>query len=588
MGLSLVTFVYNTMKPRLNNQKSKYWLPTILSEVKHPQDPQKKALVPLEVPEWELGELSGETGNGVGNTIASVWWFLLLSAFDKQKKNHNDWPKNLDDFTGRRDAGAPQPKLKLSKVKVHGLPNIAVGELTDLVSTGNGGYKGAIPIIVAAYETGPWQKKIEIEGEYTLTQSVVAADDPKNDKRDPLPPTEKDPVPGLQNYQWPKELVEGTGKAVILVTGLQLRAEVEIFVTGKKTERKPRVNVVSVSLAPQTGPTFDLDEKRLTINKGKTITEKTMQSWKKLAANAFRSQDARKELTSKLVQNLNAADIKTSFSDAATEQLGKALDGVLGAVAEGQLPSKDTYVPPGEGPVERYLFDRIRASLADPKSPFYPPAVTFSVKDPALDPAKIKQIDLGPQKIDDELDFSSVVVNAVTISAIPNVEIPSADAKMVTGGIEATLRFGTIADEREVTYYENGEPKTKKVPKAPLTLKGDIVLTFRNSGDKMTGKITIKVPKPSVLCGLSAGGPDADQLVITVNKLDLVLKADEYDVIVEMGDLFQEAIKKLFNSTDVKEKILTGVKDQMQKSKGKVANGLSQAARSVIGQRLTQ
>ncbi|MGG7569469.1 hypothetical protein [Streptomyces sirii] len=176
-------------------------------------------------------------------------------------------------------------------------------------------------------------------------------------------------VKGLEGVEWPRQEIEGHGQFTVTAENLAFDVVLRAETTGTGADRAPQLTVESITVASQ--PTFHLDEKSLTIE-GSTIDENTLETWKQAAADAFNSPDAGQALTAKLVDTLAQPSFRDQFSITVTAQLAKALDGVLGAVPAGTLPSDDSGFPRKYGPLEIYLFDRLRASVNDTGSGFYP------------------------------------------------------------------------------------------------------------------------------------------------------------------------------------------------------------------------
>ncbi|SHL84210.1 hypothetical protein [Streptomyces yunnanensis] len=556
MTAALLEFVYATMRKRINDPASSYWLPKILEKI---QTPDKHSLSPLKVDKWELGALTGDQGVAIADGIAGAWWVFVGSAFDKAKAaGVPDLPDNLDDFAGQRDRDDQYPALTLTGVTVGGLPNASVGDLSGLTPTQNG-YRGTVRIKAAAYDSHGYQPWIAIDGDYRLVQHAVVIDDPQALTGDGLKPPTKTVLKGLDKYgvHWPSQQIEGRGKFRFTVRDLAFDVRLSIDVAGSGAGRTAKVTVESVAIA--TKPTFTLDEKALTIE-GDTVTEKTKDVWKKSAKNAFNSDESAKALTAKLAAALNADDFRTEFSGSVTDQLSKALDGVLGT---GPLPADSGQPPTGDGPLDVYLFDRVRAALNDKGSGFYPPTVVRGSTDPKLDPLKIDNIELGVHKvIVVDVDFH---LEDVVVGGIPNVLIPAEDAALVAGGIDATLRFGRISGEPQITVHATGVGKIVK------------------SGDHFHGPVVVTVNQPSVALGLSFSGRDADELTIGLRSLDLQVTEDKLSIEVHIG---KWDLSSLFNSSDIKNRVIKGIQDGANDRKNDIAKALTDNARKVIAAKL--
>ncbi|GGZ39823.1 hypothetical protein GCM10010387_37730 [Streptomyces inusitatus] len=565
MAEALIDFVYATMRKRADDPDSPYWLPKILEGIRTPDG---RTLSPLKADSWELGELAGDTGTTVADSIAVAWWNFVGKAFDRAKKDGvGGLPESLDDFDSQRDRDDQYPGLTLSGVSVTGLPNASVGELTDVTTTENG-YRGTVRITTAAYDSHGYQPQITVDGSYRLVQHVVVIDDPESAPDAPevlagtLRPPTAVPADGLKAYGvgWPSQTIEGSGAFLFTVKGLVLDVRLTVETAGSGSGRTEKVTVESVSVAA--APVFALDEDKLTID-GDTITDLNRKAWKGAAVLAFDSPDAAEALTAKLADALNAEDFRTQFSGSVTDQLTKALGDVLGT---GPLPADSGRPPAGDGPVEVYLFDRVRASLNDPDSGFYPPTVVRSSSDPALDPLSIDTIDLGEHQVMGvPVDFT---LNEVTIRGISDVLVPAEDAALVAEGVDATLRFGRISQ-------------------TPITVAASVVATFVKSGDHLDGTMTTTVRQPSAALGLSFSGPDADSLTIGLRSLTVDIDPDKLDIGVHVEGLPDEAVHTILNTSDIKDGFIKGVQDGAERRKDDIAKALTDNARKVIAKKLS-
>ncbi|KJY41629.1 hypothetical protein VR41_11690 [Streptomyces sp. NRRL B-1568] len=393
-------------------------------------------------------------------------------------------------------------------------------------------------------------------------------------------------VNGLEGVEWPRQEIEGHGQFTVTAQDLAFDVVLRAEATGMGADRIPQLTVESITVASQ--PTFHLDEKSLTIE-GSTIDQATLDIWKRAAADAFNSADAGKALTGKLVDTLADPSFRDQFSSTVTAQLVKALDGVLGAVPAGSLPSDDSGFPAKYGPLELYLFDRLRASVNDTGSGFYPPTVVLGATDPTLEPYGLGDLDLGSYKIG--VATADLGFKRGSIKGISNVLIPVKDAALTDGGIGATLRFGQL-------------PGDAKVPAPPLTITGRWSVSFPDAAaaaaaapehattndddDTIEGDITIKIDQPSATAGLSFSGRDADELTIGLDALTLAIVTKDLQITVDFDQptIWKAAIEKVLNKDEVKQKIIDGVQSTADTHRADIAKELTDNARTVIHTKL--
>ncbi|MFF8912847.1 hypothetical protein ACF08M_05840 [Streptomyces sp. NPDC015032] len=568
MATKLLDFIYATMYKRINNPDSPYWLPSVLKEVRAPDG---RSLHLLKIPMWDIGQLTGAEGAAIGDNISTQWWTQVVAAFeDARDRGVRDLP-STGAFTHQRDAEHPCPVLSLSDLTVDGLPNASVGELHNLTPT-NTGYRGTIRVTTAAYDTHGWRQQITIKGKYSLVQHVVAIDRPGtgNGAREDLKPPTKTEINGLQGVEWPRQRIEGHGHFALTVKDLAFDVVLRAEVAGTGADRALQLAVESITLASQPG--FHLSEDSLTIEDSK-LDPDLLDVWKQSAAGAFNHRDARKALTEKLVGTLAEAAFRDELSATATTQLAKALDGVLGAVPHGGLPHDDSRFPARYGPLEVYLFDRLRASVNDPDSGFYPPTVVLGATNPALEPYDIGHIDLGTHKLG--VAPVTLTFKDIRIKGISNVLVPTGDTALTDEGLAATLRFGRL-------------PGDTKTPPPPLTITATGVLSFPDSTDVIEGDITATANQPSATVDLSFTGHDADDLNVGLNSLNLTLATNDLHVTLHLKEpsFWDKAAQKILNQDETKQKIVEGVQTAADAHRADIAQQITENARAVIHAKL--
>ncbi|QLE75824.1 hypothetical protein FGW37_01560 [Streptomyces rectiverticillatus] len=389
-------------------------------------------------------------------------------------------------------------------------------------------------------------------------------------------------VKGLEGVEWPRQEIEGHGPFTVTVQDLAFDVVLRAEATGTGAGRAPQLTVESITVASQ--PAFRLDDLAI---EGSTVDPDTLDIWKQAAVDAFNSPDAGQALTAKLAGTLTDRSFRDQFSSTVTAQLAKALDGVLGAVPAGGLPSDDSGFPAKYGPLEVYLFDRLRASVNDTGSGFYPPAVVLGATSPTLEPYDVGDIDLGSYKIG--VATASLGFKGGTIKGISNVLIPVKDAALTDGGIGAALRFGRL-------------PGAAKVPPPPLTITGTGVVSFPDAAaaaaaaehaavrddSTIEGDITVTIDQPSATAALSFTGRDADELTIGLDALTLAIATKDLQVTIHLKEPspLAKIIQQVLNKDEVKQKIIAGVQGAADTHRADIAKELTDNARAVIHAKL--
>ncbi|GHF52917.1 hypothetical protein GCM10010218_37970 [Streptomyces mashuensis] len=560
MGDALFRFVYRTMHKRVNDETGKYWLPKVLKEARHDGG---APLLPVTAPKWDLGTLGGEPGRTMAETIADSWWAVLTVALGKDRL------KEVEGLTSSPLKGKEFPTLAFSKVRVTGLENARLGEVRDLKS-GRDGYTCVLPITFGAYKKPGIPAGITITGRYTLDQQVCAADVPQNRQEPkPYPPTGRKLNNPPLNFSWPVMTVQGQGEFTLEVTGVSFDVHISATVAGSGKDRVPAVAITRIGVPA--APRFVLDEKKLTIEAGKHIRGRTVESWKKSVKMLFQSDEAQKELSRRLLDSLNTSKNLEFISKALTGHVLSSLNGVLGT----SPPAPRDSGGDGEATaVDLYLFDRGRAALNDSASGFHPPSVILSVRDPVLQPWALGTADLGRHRIDDDLSVR-IELRKTTINGLANLLVPVDGTRLIPRGTEFRIDFGRIT----------GRPR---IPEPPLSFAADVHIAYNDDDfpPKRDAELVITADRPSVTAGLTFSGQDSDGLRIDLARARLGLDPDGLTVkLIGTGDIIR-TVNGILQKPAVKKLLIGIVGKQADDRRDGISRTLTKYARAAIGDRL--
>ncbi|GAA3030181.1 hypothetical protein GCM10020000_03540 [Streptomyces olivoverticillatus] len=393
-------------------------------------------------------------------------------------------------------------------------------------------------------------------------------------------------VNGLEGVEWPRQEIEGHGQFTMTAQDLAFDVVLRAEATGTGADRIPQLTVESITVASQ--PTFHLDEKSLTIE-GSTIDQATLDIWKRAAADAFNSADARqgahRETRRHPRRPLLPRPVLVHGHRPAGQGTGRgARRGADGQPAVGRQRLPGQVRSAGGLPLRPAARLRERHGLR-----LLPPTVVLGATDPTLEPYGLGDLDLGSYKIG--VATADLGFKRGSIKGISNVLIPVKDAALTDGGIGATLRFGQL-------------PGDAKVPAPPLTITGRWSVSFPDAAaaaaaapehattndddDTIEGDITIKIDQPSATAGLSFSGRDADELTIGLDALTLAIATKDLQITVDFDQptIWKAAIEKVLNKDEVKQKIIDGVQSTADTHRADIAKELTDNARTVIHTKL--
>ncbi|MFJ1791634.1 hypothetical protein [Kitasatospora griseola] len=555
MSDALVRFVYATMRKRLNNLENTHNLPKLLKQVKLGDG---SYLLPVKADDWRLGTVGGGAGDTIATATANGWWSLISAKYAGKAD-----PKfTVTDFSAIPLPSSPCPSLTLPSAEISGLDNVQLGELGSL-ETLDDGYRLTVPFLFGLHAGLP--QTITVDGRYQLQQSVCARKG-----------TEKKPTgfaTTMPCVLWPIDQVSGTGTFSLIVSGLVVHITLRIQVTGAGTGRRIRLSVEAVRAEGDGGqecPIFTLVPDKLTVDDPTdpncVKSEALKKVWICNAVMVFDCQQARTALTQQLDATLNLEDSLAQFGAAVTELLDHVLDAALGTVQQGELAGG---VPPGNNPVDQYLFDRLRTSVGKAKSPFYPPSVLLSAKRPTIEPYWIEEMEVGDIDLGDWGTAEDVRFVKATVTGTSNAVVPPEKAVLDRGTVRATVALSAL----------RGRPP---VPDPPLKLTGTFCFTYQGS-QSPDGGLTVTVDASSLTAALSFSGADVDSLGITFGALTAGFENKDLDITVDLkGGEFEGIVNEALKGDSIKNDVRVALNNALAKDLGSIGEGVSSVVRKAI------
>ncbi len=553
---SLLPAVLKTLQPRLVDPKNeKLFLPEVLSGIDGSNSQGK--LLPLEEKYWDLGPIKGDSGTNISNHILDQWsTFLEMiqeADFNKQKAIRDPRPGHSDPTLalGNNDK-------KKKEIVVHGLANVFVDpDIQCTPMNGKTGYQVKATLVCDYWdgkEGRPKYGKLTVQGPYLLHQEVCTAD-------------KADLTKCNGNYA---DDVNAHGNVTIEIPGAVLDADVEVTVA--ENPRALSADVKSLKLRgknPGSLPGLDIPKGGLTITDSPFSDTGAGDTWLGIARTALTSEDGRRGLFSSVEAALNQPSNLRSLSETLTDKLGESLDGVLGKPA-GTVAAVQSATAT-DNPVDRYLFDRMRHALNDPKSAAFLPKILNQNKDPSLEPLQVDEISIPTFK---ELGtkFENGSLTGLSFRGLSNVKAPEDKLTMSVGEVKFTATLGGWNPPPSISGGT--------IPAPPATGSSDF--SIESLGTLFKGTIDLTVEGAEVVSDLQTDGTSDSDLTVTFNSLKIVATTDQVKIGLKMKTFARKKIEEKLNTSDTLSMILGKINDEIQGKLSDISSQVTQYARQAI------
>ncbi|MFJ9949356.1 hypothetical protein [Kitasatospora sp. NPDC091207] len=556
MSESLVRFIEATMSKRLNDLDNPHNLPAILAGTKI----GGHRLVPLTADEWDLGAF--KNGTTVATNIAQQWWQFVEDDAD----GHTMVPdiggtKELNKrFVPSPSPDKPLPVVTTRSITVTGLDNVQLGPLTGLDTLADG-YRLTIPLLFGRFKGTTLPETITVAGHYQLDQSVSVMD-----KGTTTVTAVRETLPDVK---WPVDTVTGTGTFALGVEGLAVDAVLRVQLTGSGGERGLQVTLESLTPRGESAaqPVYTLDRSKLTIDQ--STKEVYKKPWLDAAEKAFDDPESAPRLTDSLKETLNTKDTLTAIADALTERLGAALDAVFKTHTAAEGGSS------GNNPVDQYLFDRLRAAVADETSPFYPPTLITGMAKPTVEPYTVDKVVIGEISLSSELKpLENVTFTGLSIRGCSNTVAPPELAALTAGRVSAVLKLSTLTSR----------PR-------PLDASGKLTADW-GTHKGLPGDFAVLADEVTIATDLSFSGTELDDLAITIDSLIATVPDQGLTITVDLSGgtgehpAVEEYANEALKRDEIKEQIVKRVNEALQKQLPDLGPEVSRLVREAIAQRL--
>ncbi|MGW4113851.1 hypothetical protein ACWEFJ_23525 [Actinosynnema sp. NPDC004786] len=552
MGEGLFRFVFNTLQPRMARAGTRFYLPTVLTNL---TDSGGGKVLPLHADRWEIGGIGGESGNTINNMFASAF----NAEFDRQVRRQPELydPRvQIGQYKGIPTPDRKPATLNVAEVTVDGLQNARLRPEPAVRRQGSG-YTSRLTIAFGTFPELP--AAITVTGGFRLDQWLSIADAKTGEVT-----TNHHKAP----FDWPTFNVAGNGTFVLLVTDLW--ADVDWTVT-VDDEGRPAIGVQALHTrgGEAERPTLKLDDVR--FEKGNPYVNP--ETWKRAATLALNSDDGQRELVARIQDTLNEPEHRRSLAAELTKNLRSTLDRSIGAASASTSVDDD-------------LFQRFRRAVNNPKSDYYLPVGVFSVTSPPLDPYRPEPFTFPVTVLDTPTD---ITLQGNELVGAANALAP-ADELVFDPGVEAVVRLSTLPDGTEVEVPDAGGHKRTRILKAPLKLTGTVVVKIKGQ-DPFDGPYSVSVTKSEVHVVLATSGGEHDALdTLTIRCTGLDVRAEPADITVtaEVGDSFEQIINKELNKPENKRKVVDGINRELRKEEilGELSAAITTNTRALLTARL--
>lgn len=527
MGEGLFRFVFNTLQPRMAEEGTRFYLPTVLANLTGPGGGK---VLPLHSDKWSIGALDGDSSTTISN--------LFISSFNAEfsreiLREPNDFDPHikLRQFRGIRTPGRTAPNLNVSNATVDGLQNARLEP--DLVASPQGnGYAAQVTIAFGRFPNLP--AAVVVTGGFQLDQWISIADA----KTDAVT-TEYHTAP----FDWPTFDAIGTGTFQLSVTDLW--ADVDFTITVDQGQPVIGIDKLVVRGAKDSQPpTLHLDHVK--VDDGNKYIKPDV--WQRAAELAFDSPEGQRALVTRIQETLNQSGNRDSLAHELTTNLQSVLDRSIGKADESTS-------------VDDNLFSRFRTAVNDPESAYYLPSGVFAVASPSLDPYTPDPISFPVEVLETK---TTITLQGCTLVGAANALAPAEDLAF-DPGVKAVVHLSTLSDGTKVQVRGPDGHTETRVLRAPLTLTGTMVVQI---GDQkpFSGPFTVTVARSTVDVTLPTNGGAHDALdTLTITCTALSVHADMADINIDakIGDSFQAIINKELNKPENKQQVLDGINEEL-------------------------
>ncbi|MFN3945401.1 MAG: hypothetical protein ACK4K7_10770 [Allosphingosinicella sp.] len=534
---TLMGFILNTVQPRVNDPaNTRMWLPALLMQLRNDDG---SPTLPIHAGRQDLGALTGTNGGFVADTFNSV--YSIMNQVDTKP-----------------DPDAMFPLLTLPNVTLDGLQNMKLADTSNQPTPD--GYVVHIDLAFDAYQGevgGNPMPPLTFSGRYEIEQKleVIATGE--------------------------KVTITGHGSFTVVVTDCKLVATAGATISGTGAGR---VNTIAVSAleivgTSPTGPALNFTN--LTLDDDLPQKAQLMAT----IQDALSDPQAAGAFLSAINEMLSAQENLESVNRLLSDKTTGVLDGIFGPLPASGLPV-DGPDQKALTPVDQFLFDRVRLSLADPGSSWFLPLQLASSDDPVLEPYSNPQVDVPDQTIKG-LVYSGIVLTDVLLAGASNAAAPLDQTILATTSFSTRVALGSLPEGPAHQVPRQGGSVSMPVPPAPpLTFSARFSLV--QQGFKpvpLKGTLVATIENVFVNLTMTPSGADVDHLTMTMSQVSADVSAARIAPSVSLdppnGPL-EQILDALFAKSDVQQQVLAALNTALAEQQGAISEQFTQIARNAI------
>ncbi|HEX3406612.1 MAG TPA: hypothetical protein VHS81_05180 [Caulobacteraceae bacterium] len=534
---TLMGFVLNTLKPRVNDPKNaKLWLPALLMSMRNDSGP----VLPIHARDQDLGALQGQGGAYVADRFNQVYG--ILNGVDSEP-----------------DPAAPLPLLSLPDATLDGLQNLTVGATRDTPKPD--GYGVDVDLIFDLYsgEVGGIQMPpLTISGRYHIDQSLLVTDTNQ------------------------KTTITGDGGFSVTITQAKMVANAIMQVTGSGARRTNTITLQALALTGvQDGAPPVMDFTELTLDSDlpqKDVVIGAIQ-------NALSDPEGQKAILSGVSAMLNSPSNLASVNGLVSDKTGGVLDGIFGPLPSSGLPV-DGPSQKALTPIDQYLFDRVRQALSEPASSWFLPLQLATTQDPILEPYTNSRVEVPDQTIKG-LKYTSIVITDIVLAGASNAIAPLDETVLATTKFSSRLAFATLPAGPARQVGRPGGPVSMPVPAAP-PLRFSAGFSLVQQGIRpvsLKGSLTATLADVFAPITVAPSGADVDHLKLTLSGVSADISAAQITPQVTLdphNNALEQILNTLFAKPDVQQQILASLNNALAQQSGAISDQFTKIARDAI------
>ena len=542
---NLTTFLYNYLKQKTGDRKSKVWLPKELK-----QYCPVKAEDPIAVDFSKCAEM-------ITTTMVSSYRNMFNLATKDADPDLNKLVFDSVQFS--KDMSSPDITFNISKVTMNGIENIAMQTLAATKKEDEEGtYTLTIPITGPAYPTTSGDlDEFKITLDFHLEQKLCAYLKSEFAKGNYVPAEEYHAEKYL-GEAWPKCNLIFSGQIVIQLidptqSSVQLTTDVMFRIDHGDNGRVLAADVGEIA-ADIRAFVKNAEFKIESFESNYPDYDESFTAYFRLMMDDNNVLDG---IMKDVFHMLNDESILKDLSRRLSGYTVQAFDNVLGEVV-GELP---TTAHQEKNAIDQYIFDRIRFALCYENSNYYLPRVISECKDPDLTDIDFHDIDLGGLNNTDGISVDKLILTHVRMQGLETLAVSLDD-------------IGFVVSE------ETKRELATMLARLKLTITGGIDMSM--NGESIEGDFTVTTSNLpfDLRCAISGSETDDFSIRIESARLEYEPKAIHISLAIECK--LRELLEEILNTPGIQAKLLDALNDKLADNYETISNNATETIKNIL------